>query len=127
MKYKIPQLKNNFGSEIIKRGYDYYEQGRVKNLIIEGKNAKAIVSGTRNYRVTINLQNSNFKCTCPYESNCKHLVAVIYELRNNSKIATTEDLKSKLNKKSKEELIEILQKINKRQIVKLSYFLVFGS
>jgi uncharacterized Zn finger protein len=65
MKIKIPSLKNNFGSEIVERGYDYYKQGRVKNLIVDGKKAKAIVIGNRNYRVTIDLAKNNFKCTCP--------------------------------------------------------------
>ncbi len=111
MKIKIPSLKSNFSSEIIERGYDYYKQGRVKNLIIDGEKAKAVVVGNRNYRVTIDLTKSYFKCTCPYGFNCKHEVAVIYELRKNKYVETGDNIKNQLIKKPKEELIAILYKI----------------
>lgn len=111
LKMKIPSLKNNFGSEIIERGYDYHKQGRVKNLIIDGKKAKAVVIGNRDYRVTIDLSNEDFKCTCPCDFNCKHAAAVIYELRENANIETTTDIKNELAKKSRDELIAILQRI----------------
>ncbi len=108
---KIPSLKNNFGSEILKRGYDYYKQGRVKNIIIDGKKVKATVIGSRNYRVIIFTASNDFKCTCPYEFNCKHEAAVLYSLRESKNFDTVSDLRNQLNKKSKEELIVALQKI----------------
>ena len=108
---KIPSLKNNFGKEILERGHKYYKDGRVKNLIIDGKNARAVVHGSRNYRVTIDLARDYFKCTCPCDFNCKHAAAVIYSLREKSKLDTADDLKSKISKKPKEELVEILRKI----------------
>lgn len=108
---KIPSLKNNFGSEILERGYDYYKEGRIKNLIVDGKKVKAVVIGNRNYRITIDLAKNNFKCTCPCDFNCKHAAAVLYELRENAEVETVDNLKTKLNKKSKEELAAILQKI----------------
>ena len=111
MKLKIPNLKSNFGSDILKRGYDYYKEGRVKDIIADGKKVKATVIGNRNYKVTLNLSDEDFKCTCPCDFNCKHAVAVIYELRNNISIETTDNIKNQLKKKSKEELVEILQKI----------------
>ena len=108
---KIPSLKNNFGSEILKRGYDYYKQGRVKNMIIDGKKIKATVIGSRNYRVTVNISDNDFKCTCPYEFNCKHEAAVLYSLRENINFDTTSNLKNELSKKSKEDLVAVLLKI----------------
>jgi uncharacterized Zn finger protein len=108
---KIPSLKNNFDREILERGYDYYKEGRIKNLIVDGKKVKAVVIGNRNYRVAIDLAKNNFKCTCPCDFNCKHAAAVLYELRENNEVETVDNLKSKLNKKSKEELAAILQKI----------------
>jgi len=108
---KIPSLKNNFGKEIIERGYKYYKEGRVKNLIIDNNKAKAVVHGSRNYRVTIDLTNGYFKCTCPYEFNCKHAVAIIYSLGDNAGVKTSDDLTISLAKKSKDELVEILRKI----------------
>lgn len=108
---KIPSLKNNFGSEIIERGYDYYRKNRVKNIIVDGKKVKATVAGNRNYRVTIDLESNDFKCTCPCDFNCKHAVAVLYKLKDNKNIETVDDIKNELSKKSKDELIFLLQKI----------------
>lgn len=108
---RIPSIKNNFGEGVRERGLDYYKEGRVKNLILDGEIVKAIVIGSRNYRVSIDLSDNIFKCTCPCDFNCKHVVAVLYELRENSDIETIDDLKTQLNTKSKEELITVLQKI----------------
>lgn len=108
---KLPSIKNNFGSAVRERGLNYYREGRVRNLILDGDIVKATVRGHRNYRVTVNLSDNIFKCTCPCDFNCKHAVAVLYELKENSNIETTDDLKTQLAKKSKEELIIVLQKI----------------
>ncbi|MCK5283523.1 MAG: SWIM zinc finger family protein [Nanoarchaeota archaeon] len=108
---KIPGIKNNFGEAVEERGLDYYKEGRVKNLIVDGDVVKATVIGNRKYRVTIDLSNDLFKCTCPCNFNCKHAVAVLYELRENPNIETADNLNAQLAKKSKEELIFVLQKI----------------
>ncbi len=106
---KIPSLKDNFRTEIRERGYDYYKDGRVKNLIIDEDTATVI--GNRNYKVRIDLKKGSFRCTCPCDFNCKHAVAVLYALKNSQEIETVDNIKTKLNEKSKLELIKILQKV----------------
>lgn len=108
---KIPAFKKKFSPEILKRGYDYYKEGRVTNLIIDGNTSSAIVVGNRRYRVKLNLKTGDYRCTCPCEFNCKHMVAVLYALKENKNVETTDNLKEQLNQKSKDELIAILQKI----------------
>lgn len=108
---KIPSLKDNFGPEILERGRTYYKEGRVKNLIVDGKTIAAVVAGNRNYRVRMDLTKRDFKCTCPCDFNCKHMAAVLYVLRENKEVETINNLKNQLNKKSKKELVGVLQKI----------------
>jgi uncharacterized Zn finger protein len=108
---KIPSLNKNFDEDILRRGYDYYMEDRVKNLLVDGNKVTATVIGNRNYRTKINLKTEEFRCTCPCGFNCKHLAAVLYSLKNNKSIETISNIKDQLNKKSKNELIDILQKV----------------
>jgi len=63
------------------RGEDYFEEGRVKNLVIEADHIRARVHGSQIYHVELWEDNSNlaFSCTCPFfeqeEAFCKHCVA----------------------------------------------------
>ena len=111
VKIKIPGLKDNFGTEIIERGKKYYRQGRVKSLVVTGESAAAVVIGSRNHRVRINLKTGDFKCTCPYEFNCKHAVAVILALRNQKDNVKKDDIDVILKGKSKEELADLIKKM----------------
>lgn len=110
-KIKVPNLKDNFGSEIIERGRKYYQQDRVRSLVVDGDSVAAIVIGSRNYRVRMNLDAMDFKCTCPYGANCKHMVAVLMALKDKKFENEKYDLANVLNGKSKEELIEIVRKM----------------
>lgn len=70
--------KYEFQKHILERGY-YYTHN-VKNLKKENNLVEATVSGTRDYKVKINLDDYSMSCTCPYfeRDNCKHLAAVLY-------------------------------------------------
>jgi len=62
------------------RGVDYFEAGRVKVVDASPSWVKAVVSGTDDYRVEINLDNLiSATCTCPYDwgGYCKHIVATM--------------------------------------------------
>ncbi|HII29767.1 hypothetical protein COT48_05150 [Candidatus Woesearchaeota archaeon CG08_land_8_20_14_0_20_47_9] len=111
VKTKIPSLKDNFGSEIIERGRKYYQQGRVRSLVVDGDSVAAVVIGSRNYRVRINLKTGNFKCTCPCEFNCKHVVAVLLALKEKKPSMRKDEIDTILKRKSREELIDILKKM----------------
>lgn len=111
VKIKIPILKENFGSEIIERGKKYFKQGRVRSLIVDEDSVAAVVVGNRDYRVRINLKTGDFKCTCPYEFNCKHVVAVILALRDKKPSMIKYEIDTLLKDKSKEELIDMVKKM----------------
>lgn len=78
--------KSWFGTQILERGYDYYESGAVDSIRQTAKGYQAIVEGMEDYKVVIELQGeelSDLWCSCPYAEDgkyCKHMAAVLYEL-----------------------------------------------
>lgn len=87
---EVKNIDKYFSYDILRRGYDYYKKGKVKNIIKLKDGFIANVNGSEEYRVTILVDKStkeitDLKCTCPYaeESNCKHMAAVLYCIKNN--------------------------------------------
>jgi uncharacterized Zn finger protein len=70
------------GGKIVGRGRSYQEDGLVYELCTFQNGLLAWVEGTERYATYVErnseggLQSS---CTCPYEGNCKHAVAVVLE------------------------------------------------
>jgi len=116
---------------ILKRGLNYYQNGRVESLEFEDGEWLADVSGSEDYRVSVGLSENGeilrSHCDCPYEFGeyCKHQVAVFYALRNlpkqekESRKTQKTDIRSLLSSQSKETLIAILAEFakNDRQIM----------
>ena len=75
-----------FSNEILKRGQQYYKQGRVQGLIKRGATYQAKVIGSKIYHVEIYASNPVLPrtyCSCPYAADggtCKHIAAVIYAI-----------------------------------------------
>jgi len=74
------------------KGETYFEDGAVNKVWLEGKAYKALVTGTRQYNVSILVKTENdvqTECDCPYEGSgiCKHVVATILSLANDSEPA----------------------------------------
>ncbi|NMO96454.1 SWIM zinc finger family protein [Paenibacillus lemnae] len=70
-----------FSDLMIKRGFQYYKQNRVKSMQLhESGEIDAIVNGGKSYQVRIlpeSLENS--ACTCPVGEACKHMAAVLFQ------------------------------------------------
>ena len=86
---------NNFEKyiekKIISRGKSYYNSGSVLEVErLSMDKFGALVEGTDDYNVTVEIDrklNVVFHtCDCPYDWGdvCKHVVAVLFELRNNN-------------------------------------------
>lgn len=77
----IHHVAKYFDDLTIKRGFQYYMQGRVHSLTISGEElVEATVEGSKNYHVGIHLDSLyNNQCTCPVETNCKHMIAVLLD------------------------------------------------
>lgn len=73
------RLKFKFG-KLYERADDYSFNNNVKEIkVIHDDHVKAIVSGSRNYKVDLYNENGEIysECTCPYDGVCKHALAVI--------------------------------------------------
>ena len=85
---EVKDIDKYFPLEILRRGYDYYKRGKVKEIIKINNGFVANVSGSDIYKVTIDVSKKHYdmKCTCPYaeDFNCKHMAAVLYCLKNNT-------------------------------------------
>lgn len=71
------------GSRIVGRGRSYQKQGRVSDLSVTEDDALiAWVDGTERYATKVIMDDGGLPdsiCTCPYELDCKHGVAVVIE------------------------------------------------
>jgi len=71
------------GGKIVSRGKNYQRQGRVADLAVTDEGSLiAWVDGAERYATRVVMDEDGLPdsiCTCPYESNCKHAVAVVIE------------------------------------------------
>lgn len=121
----IKSFEKQFNPTILKRGYNYYMNNQVDNLIrIDSTNWQAEVNGTHTYVVDIQINENGdivyADCDCPYEDDCKHMVAVLYEIRNQqhtaplhtlSVVTKKPPLRELLQSQSREQLIELITKV----------------
>jgi hypothetical protein len=82
--YKLKELCTE---QSFQKGLRYFQEGRVKISDASPSCVVAIVSGTENYRVEIDLDKFHAFCTCPYdlEGFCKHIVATFLAIDSNKK------------------------------------------
>jgi len=97
--------KELFDEDRLTRGFEYYLENKVYDVILTQNSITSKVEGSRSkiYDVNINFDDNGIDslyCTCPYsyaDFNCKHMVATLYkmeEIQNNtfsSIVAKTED------------------------------------
>jgi len=71
------------GGKIVSRGQNYQQQGRVSDLAVTDDGSLiAWVDGSERYATRVVLGEDGLPdsiCTCPYERDCKHGVAVVIE------------------------------------------------
>lgn len=75
-----------FEDHILDRGYEYYLEGKVRDIGIKKDCISAVVSGSENYQVQIKFDGDaidpDMFCSCPYAEGgyrCKHMAAVLFE------------------------------------------------
>jgi uncharacterized Zn finger protein len=117
------------GAQSYVRGEEYFEEDRIKGLLIEDDNISARVHGTHIYRVKIWMRKTTmeYSCTCPLferdEVFCKHLVAVSLAAREASSgdsisgnkrkkkkgnVLTSDDIERFLSAQEKQTVIALL-------------------
>lgn len=112
-------FEEDYSKIILKRGLEYYNYSCVKNVRIKDNSIGAIVEGTNNYHVGIEIKGdkvASANCDCPYyydHDECKHIVAVLYYLTN-EKIDNTkndESIRTILDKIDEKELKDFLENL----------------
>ena len=80
----IHNVSQNFDDLTIKRGFQYFKQGRVHQFMMhDAEHIVAVVKGHENYSVDLHLDSfSLHRCTCPVPANCKHMIAALLEYAN---------------------------------------------
>lgn len=110
-------------AQSFERGQSYYREGAVINPVRQGMHLKAACEGSEPtpYRVTATLSEQGVaeaSCTCPYDwgGYCKHIVALllIWVHRPND-FLVREETAAVLERKSKPELIALIQEMLRRQ------------
>ena len=87
MKIPLATFEQVIDKTILKRGFAYFNNGAVSDFTEISKDEyEAIVSGTEDYTVQLNIKNNtivSYNCDCPYDFGpvCKHLVATIFYLQ----------------------------------------------
>lgn len=114
------------GEKTYQRGLDYYNEGRVSALSINGTRITAQVEGSQPYQVELHHTKKVFEgtCACPASDNfdfCKHCVAVAlsyyYQTQTNQEIGDSSESDLVLNylgTLTKPHLVEELHKLIKR-------------
>ncbi|GAB6928374.1 hypothetical protein JCM10914A_23570 [Paenibacillus sp. JCM 10914] len=82
----IQQTAATFSDVTIKRGFQYYKQGRIAESEIDHTAdgiVNATVDGSETYRVELYVHAlDDSHCSCPVQSGCKHMVAVLLDYAN---------------------------------------------
>ena len=80
--------EDQFDELILDRGYDYYQGGRVREVVLDGEEVKALVRGSDMYRVSLVYEEgdpSDMSCDCPYAAKgftCQHMAAVLFQFES---------------------------------------------
>ncbi|MFD0679329.1 MULTISPECIES: SWIM zinc finger family protein [unclassified Paenibacillus] len=80
----LEQVAKSFNEVTLSRGFNSFKQQHVTSLVIsENRIVQAKVTGPEDHTDTVTLNLDNFissSCSCPVQTYCKHLAAVIMEL-----------------------------------------------
>lgn len=112
----FPNFESSIEKKILDRGFDYYEQKYIEEVeVIANGEFSAIVQGTDEYDVFIKIENdkvTNYTCTCPYDygNECKHIVAVLYYIRD------AEMHKEEYFNTIEDDLIEVMKDIPAKEL-----------
>jgi len=116
-------FEKNIDREILKRGYSYFQNGRVISIDeVDTGQWEAEVEGTEVYNVSIRTDKfeiEDWDCDCPNDMGpvCKHIVAFIYSLAKELEIEKMQpDEKHNTKNSNKNKIENILKKVSKEEL-----------
>ncbi len=109
------EIRSEFGEKTFLRGLEYFESNQVRMGVIKGTTIAGTVRGSMQYpyMVEIDIEDGiTCRCTCPVGARCKHGVALLLQwINSRGSFVDADRLLASLRKKSKEELISIIDSI----------------
>ncbi len=91
---KISNFAHQVGPVIYQRGLRYWREGRVEITVEDNDYYRANVHGTSDYTTIVETDGdeiTRYQCTCPYNGCCKHVVALLCEIRKKKERFTNAD------------------------------------
>lgn len=89
------EIRSLCTEQSFERGLDYYHQGRIQELDIDGGEISATVRGSDYYDVSIDVATDPIRtrCSCPYDyaGDCKHIVAVLLAVDDRDSSTVSDD------------------------------------
>ncbi len=110
MNISLKKFESDIDNTIVNRGSEYFANQTVRGLRqVKVDQWTASVDGTEPYKVQVSLRDDNvidYSCSCPYDLGpvCKHIVAVLYQLRA---LKYGEEKKAEAPKKTKDAKREV--------------------
>ncbi len=109
----LDKIKELCTKASFERGQRYLDEGRVKITEVSPSKVTAVVAGTSNYRVEINLEDKDISatCTCPYdwEGYCKHIVATLLAIEEGREEIESMAKRSSAKQQSTEALLKMTE------------------
>ncbi len=100
------------------RGKEYFEDGLVKKIWVEGDTYEALVYGSKHYNVSMKFEDEEltFDCNCPYEMEgaCKHVVAAIFAFSKDDKFISKNPANPK--EKNKQTVKNLVKQLTNSQL-----------
>lgn len=82
---KVSIFEEQIDPVIVRRGKEYWKERRVEMTVAKDNYYRAVVHGTLDYTTIVETKEDEVvstSCNCPYGDDCKHVAALLYEIRN---------------------------------------------
>ncbi|CAA6805532.1 MAG: Unknown protein [uncultured Campylobacterales bacterium] len=117
MEIALNKLESIVDKKILRRGLSYFQNARISNFVKTSNDEyQAIVLGEQEYTIELKIHKNTIiehHCNCPYDMGpvCKHIVAVIFYLKQEDKLIKpiNKQIEKLLKIISHEELINFVQ------------------
>ncbi len=116
----MQEWKKLFTKVILRRGEEYFRQGKVNSLAEKNESYTAYVVGARGYSVYIGIHGekiTRMSCSCPFAgggNKCKHMAAVFFAIENR--------MEEKEEEQKADKIAKYLEKERANQPKKYQYF-----
>jgi uncharacterized Zn finger protein len=106
-------IRDRCTEAVYERGERYLAEGRIKRRSRFGETVTAVVSGSRDYDLTLDHSTADIECqcSCPYDGPgiCKHAVAVLLSLVDDSPRDESHHVETTLDRAEADELRAFLR------------------